>query len=84
MYESKIFEKTSAYISENRLKVTLEAEAKLMVVEANETEVHLERSRVDFEPEPPDKIQIEAPSQRLDAIYDDEPLGFKRDPLAPT
>lgn len=54
-----------------------------MVVEANETEAHLEGPGVDSEPEPPDKVQIEAPSQRLDAIYDDEPLGFERDPLAP-
>lgn len=81
--ESKIFEKISAYIAENRLKEALEAEVKYMAVKANEIEVHLEGPGVDFEPETPDRIQIEAPSQRLDAIYDDEPLGFKRDPLEP-
>lgn len=83
MTESKIFEKISAYIAGNRLKAALESEVKYMVVEANETKVHLEGPGVGFEPEPPDKIQIEAPSQRLDVIYDEEPLGFKSYPLAP-
>lgn len=62
MFESKIFEFFLAYIAENRLKEALEAEVKYMVIEANETEVHLKGPGVDFEPESSDKIQIEAPS----------------------
>lgn len=54
-----------------------------MVVEAKETEVHLEVPGVDFEPEPSDKQHGEVTSQRLDAIYDDEPLDFEKDPVAP-
>lgn len=83
MSESKTLEKISTYIAENRLKAALEAKIKYMVVEANKTEVHLEVPRKDFEPEPPDKNHDEMRSQRLNAIYDDEPLGFERDPLAP-
>lgn len=36
----------------------------------------------DFDPEPPDKVLDEVQGQRLDTIYDDEPLGFEKDPLA--
>lgn len=44
--------------------------------------MHLEGSDVDFEPEPPDKLPVEVAGQRLDAIYDDEPLEFKKDLIA--
>lgn len=54
-----------------------------MIVEANKTEMHLEGPGKDFESEPPDKSHDEVQGQRLDAIYDDEPLQFERDLLAP-
>lgn len=82
MSESKTLERILAYIAESGLKTALEAEAKYMVVEANKTEVHLEGHGKYFKPEPPDKIHDEVQGQRLDGIYDDEPLGFERDPLA--
>lgn len=83
MSEAKTLERISAYIAEKRLKVALEAEVEYMVVEAKKAIVHLEGHGIDFEPEPPDKEQHEVQSERLDAIYDEEPLGFERDPLAP-
>ena len=76
MFESNMLEKISAYIVDNKLKAVLEAEVKYMAIEAKETKVYLEWPSVDFEPEPPDKQHVKVTSQRLDAIYDDEPLGF--------
>ncbi|XP_050896078.1 uncharacterized protein LOC127102788 [Lathyrus oleraceus] len=35
-----------------------------------------------FRPKPPDEqVPVEPEEQRLDAIYDEEPLGFKKDPV---
>lgn len=76
MYESNMLETISAYIAKNKLKANLESEVKNMVLKAKETEVHLEGLGVDFEPEPPDKQHSEVTSQRFDAIFDDDPLGF--------
>lgn len=45
--------------------------------------MHLEGPNVDFEPEPPDKQHINVTSQRLDTIYDDKPLGFRKDNVTP-
>lgn len=70
-----------AYIAGKKQQVALEAEDKHLVVEANK-ELHPKGPGKDFGPEPPDKVQDEVEGQRLDAIYDDEPLGFEKDPLA--
>ena len=67
-------------MAETKLQTALEAVEKYMTVEAN-TKCE-EGPGKDFEPEPPDKPQIEEQNQRLDAIYDDEPLGFEKDPLS--
>lgn len=83
MSESKTLENILAYIAENRLKMALEVEVKYMPPEPKEANVHLEGPGIDFEPEPPDKEQHEVKSQRLDAIYEKEHLGFERNPLAP-
>lgn len=82
MPELKTLKKISAYIAENNLKATLEAEVKYMVVEAKRNEVNLEGPSKDFKPKPPDKVQDEVQCQRLNTIYDDKPLGFEKDPLA--
>lgn len=58
----------------------MEAEVKTMVVEANK-KFHQKGLGKDFDPEPPDKVQDEDQGQRLNAIYDEEPLGFEKDPL---
>ena len=81
MTEFEVLRKISTYIAENKLQAALEAEQKFMVVEAN-NESYQECPGKDFDPEPPDKVQDEVQGQRLDAIYDDEPLGFEKDPLA--
>ena len=81
MTEFQALKRISAYIAENKLQAALEAEGQYMVVEAIEKSL-LEGPGKDFDPEPPDKVRDERQDQRLDAIYDDEPLGFERDPLA--
>lgn len=43
--------------------------------------MHLEGPGKDFDPEPPDKVRNKVQGQKLDTIYDDEPLGFEKDPL---
>lgn len=83
MSESNRLEKILVYIAENKLKATLEGEVKYIIVEAKYTEVHLEEPGVDFEPKPPDKQHVYMTIQRLDAIYDDEPLAFEKDPVTP-
>lgn len=52
-----------------------------MAIEADK-EFHQRGPGKDFDPEPPDKVQDEDQGQRLDAIYDEEPLGFEKDLLA--
>lgn len=52
-----------------------------MAMEAKKNEAHLEGPSKDFHPKPPVKVQDELQGHRLDAIYDDEPLGFEKDPL---
>lgn len=71
----------SAYIVENKQQLALEADVKNMVVEANEISPPVGPGK-DFDPRPPNEGQDEGQDQRLDAIYDDEPLGFEKDPLA--
>ena len=60
----------------------LEAEVKYMAFEANEQVFLPEGPGKDFKPEPPDLRREEERSQRLDVIYDYEPLGVEKDPLA--
>ncbi|CAJ2645601.1 unnamed protein product [Trifolium pratense] len=74
MIKSPAWDRITAYAAENRIKMALEAISSQedMAVEAN---VNLE-----------DKLALEASDvnngekQRLDCIYDDEPLGFEKDP----
>src|SRR4051812_17585377 len=88
MSESAFFEKISAYVAENKRQAALEAElssTKIDTVLIKEGITELE-IRTSFElPEgtvPVEEIIREEPSQRLDAIYDEEPLGFEKDPMA--
>ena len=82
MTESQALQKISAYVAENRMIAALEAEVKYMAREANEQVSSQEGPGKDFDPEPPDLEEKEVRNQRLDAIYDDEPLGFEKDLLA--
>ena len=83
MSESSFFENISAYLAENRLKTALEAEVKIMAIKANEETNHAKGPGIFFKPKPPDEEKpIEEKDQRLDAIYNDGPLGFEKDPVA--
>lgn len=74
----------SAYITENKINSALEAEANV-AVDATDGQV-LEDFVMAAEPIPPDKSvenKGNVDLQRLDCIYDEEPLGFEKDPMAP-
>ena len=72
-------------MAENKIKTALEVELKYMAIQAKEESAHTEGPGVHFIPKPPDEqVPIENNNQRLDAIYDDGPLGFERDPVAPS
>lgn len=81
MTKFEALKRISACKVENKQQSALEAEVKNMDVKANK-EFHKLGPGKDFDPERPDKVQDEDQSQRLDAIYNEEPLGFKKDPLA--
>lgn len=81
MTEFEALKRISAYITKNKQQSALEAEVKNMVVEANK-ELHQIGPGKDFDPESPDKVQDKDQGQRIDDIYDEEPLGFEKDPLA--
>ncbi|KAK2397252.1 hypothetical protein QL285_058846 [Trifolium repens] len=69
MTESNPWARITAYMAETKLNTALEADVQQDIA----VEAKVEK---DGGPEP----QI----QRLDCIYDDEPLGFERDPLNET
>ncbi|CAJ2645042.1 unnamed protein product [Trifolium pratense] len=74
MIKSPAWDRITAYAAENRIKMALEAInfQEDMAVEANgdlKDELALEASEVN-----------DGKKQRLDCIYDDEPLGFEKDP----
>ncbi|CAJ2657252.1 unnamed protein product [Trifolium pratense] len=74
MIESPEWDRITAYAAENRIKMALEAinVQEEMAVEASGDlgdELALEASEVN-----------DGKKQRLDCIYDDEPLGFEKDP----
>ena len=72
MTESSFFKKISAYIAENKWKAALEAEMDSMAAEVNKTDGDGSKGS-------PFEEEIVDIDQRLDAIYDKEPLGFERD-----
>src|SRR3954468_18228674 len=88
MSESSFFKKISAYIAENKRNTALEAELSnitLKSVSENEaiSDSKLHASSQSFE----DPVQMantteEEVAQKLDAIYDEEPLGFEKNPMA--
>jgi hypothetical protein len=66
MTEPDVWDKIMAYVAENSEKAALEAEI--------EQEKSIKDANDDFQ-----FSSIE--SQRLNCIYDDEPLGFEKDPM---
>ena len=69
MSKPNFWDKITAYVAENKLNIAKEAE--LLQNEVVETSV--ENTSDDL-----------VEDQRLDCIYDDEPLGFEEDPLGST
>lgn len=88
MSEFDALERISTYVAKNRLKAALEAEIPHMVVEVSELEVFNVAQRINIEPkliEMPQPADVEDDGlkiQRIDCIYDDEPLGFEKDLIA--
>ncbi|XP_050897324.1 uncharacterized protein LOC127104162 [Lathyrus oleraceus] len=82
MAELEALKRILTYVTEKKIKLVLEAEEN-MVVEAY---VSKKEDILAIEPEPPDKSVVTKGNvnmQCLDCIYDDEPLGFEKDPRAP-
>ena len=71
-----------ANVAVTMMIAALESEVKYMATQANDQELPSAGPGKDFDPEPPDIMPEGMQEQRLDAIYDDEPLGFEKDPLA--
>ena len=83
MSELEALQRISAYVAENKINSALEAEANLAVVASKgwlSNEVNMAA-----EPKPPDiqGLKEDVEEHRLDCIYDEEPLGFEKDPMAP-
>src|ERR1051325_1348788 len=74
MIESSFFEMISAYMAENEWKTALEAEIDSTAVEVNKIGGDGSKGS------PFEEQEIVEMDQRLDAIYDKEPLGFEKDP----
>ncbi|KAK2389329.1 hypothetical protein QL285_062925 [Trifolium repens] len=69
MTESNAWARITAYMAESRLNTALEAEVQQNLA----VEAKVEKDGTNM-----------SPIQRFDCIYDDEPLGFERDPLNET
>src|SRR4051812_23881625 len=83
MSESSFLEKISTYVAEKKRKTDLESEVTNMVFEATSDELHTIGPGEYFIPKPPDEqVPVEQMIQKLDAIFDKEPLGFEKDPMA--
>src|ERR1044072_9075743 len=90
MSEANALDKITAYMAENRINVTLEAGLyNKMALEAINVEKDESNQNMVLRPQGSKLLTSERPSmkeegiptsQRLDCIYDDEPLGFERDP----
>src|SRR4051812_28757911 len=86
MSEASFFEKISAYIAENKRNTALKAELSHMTIstvqreaETRDSGIHPTQSLED--PFQAKEISGEDISQILVAIYDEEPLGFEKDPM---
>ncbi|XP_050889370.1 uncharacterized protein LOC127094596 [Lathyrus oleraceus] len=67
---------------ENKRQAALEAEITNMANKATYSEICNAGPGEFFKPKPPDEqVSVEQAEQRLDAIYDEEPLGFEKDPV---
>src|ERR1044072_2585714 len=94
MSEADALDKITAYMAENRVNAALEAGLyHKMALEAINVEKDESNQNMVLRPQDSNLLTDEHPSmkeegiptsQRLDCIYDDEPLGFERDPSIST
>src|ERR1044072_2608768 len=94
MSEADALDKITAYMAENRINAALEAGLyHKMALEAIHVEKHESNRNIVLRPQDLNLLTDEHHSikeegirtnQRLDCIYDDEPLGFERDPSIST
>src|SRR5580765_2353540 len=83
MSEAEALDKITAYMAENRINAALEAGLyHKMALEA--IHVKKDESNRNTSEHPSMKEEGIPTNQRLDCIYDDEPLGFERDPSIST
>lgn len=86
MSEVDALKQILAYIADNRLKATLEAKILHMIVEANEIKTFDVSQRINFGPRTIEESWLAGleddgrKDQRHNCIYDDETLGFEKDP----
>ena len=79
MIESSVLARISAYVVENKILAALEAKSQqILVVKA----IKPKNSWVNKSGLTGQRTTSE--SRRLDCIYDDDPLGFKKYPTIPT
>ncbi|XP_058733103.1 uncharacterized protein LOC131604695 [Vicia villosa] len=81
MSELEALKRISAYIAENKINSALEAETNI-ADEANKIQTTESGSTIKAKVSRGDSLEA-ADNQLSDCIYNDEPLGFKKDPLAP-
>lgn len=79
MIESSKLARISAYVTGNKIRVTLEVESQQKVAFKATT---LETIRTIKYGK--NRQETTSESRRLDCIYDDTPLGFEKDPLTST
>ena len=94
MTESSILTRITAYVAENKMLTALEAEAsRNMADEANSVEINDMKYNgkepkinmvISDHKEVVETFEENSKLQRLDCIYDDEPLGIEKYPLDST
>ena len=76
MFKSPEWSRITAYAAENRIKMAIEA------IESSENMVVKANGNVKTELVESASTSITGNNQRLDCIYDEEPLGFEKDPIS--
>ena len=79
MTESNYYQKISAYLAKNKRRTAAAADIQNMGIEAIDKK-EIANPEGNHSPSPCDGQTSEMVDQRLDAIYDQEPLGFEKDP----
>ncbi|KAK2415581.1 hypothetical protein QL285_038050 [Trifolium repens] len=76
MFKSPEWSRITAYAAENRIKMAIEA------IESNENVAVKANDNVKNKLATGANASMSGNNQRLDCIYDEEPLGFEKDPIS--